>query len=186
MNTLNNDTTFSIINFLDNKSIYNLSITDKNHAKLIKNNEKIILRNIIIKNWGYEIYKLIKKTNTNMKELTIKRNMKNYYKILDLFYKEVLQNNLNVTTKLFVEIYDVVYMFSNWYTEYKDSLFNHRIVCIKKYTNNKIDENDKKVNNVINSTRYLNKYCITYQREVYDVLSNKKIIELINLYPKQR
>ena len=192
MYTLNQDTTFCVINFLDNKSIYNLSIIDKNNSQLIKNNEKIIIRNILIKKWGYQIYKLIDSSDLNIKDLTTK-NMENHCTILDLFYYNVIKKNLVIKTKLFVEIYDLVYNYVNRYPSFKDCLFKHRIISIKKYCSdiNSIKDNDKKINNIINCTRYLNQYYINYRMDndderIFEVLSNEDVINLVNLYPTQR
>lgn len=180
MNTLNKDTTFSIINFLDNKSIFNLSCTNKINSKFISNTSNIIIRNSIIDKWSYYIYDIIMKNDKkNIKKYT-KVNMKNFFNIINFFYIEVL-NTKNIKTNIFVEIYDIIYNFCNLYPYKKDELFNQRIIFIKKNFKDYINYDHKKVNNIINVSRYLNKY-VSYQYEDYDFLTNNDIIDILNLY----
>lgn len=181
MNTLNIDTMFSIINFLDNNSISNLKKTNNTNFNIIKYNKNIIIRNKLVNLWGYDIYNLIK-DEINIEDYFKNNNLDVNLKILDIFYNKVLTKNLNISTNLFIEIYDISYKISNdnFYNHLRDVIFFHRIKCIQKYMKQPFSYNDNKIIRILNATRYFNRYCFFLGDNNYVYISNEDIIDMIN------
>lgn len=183
MNTINKDTLYSISLFLDNKTMHNISLVNKYNNKIINNNQYVYFRNKIIDIWGEKICKnLIPKKD--MKKFLI-YNKDTFIKILDIFYKKMIckKERRLINTFLFMEIYDHVYYFTNINVYNRKIFFYHRGNSIRQlYNNSEIDYNDEFVNHIINTTKYLDRFCTFIENHIFtsEAISNKTIIKYIN------
>lgn len=180
MKSINKDSFYSIIIFLNNNELKNVSYINKFSNKIIKDNQKIILKNKIIENWGKSIYDMLPFDYKIDK--IIKYNIKSVYNILDLFYNSIL-NGYPSNSRLLISIYDIIYTFTNEGDHNRADLFSHRnksIIKILKSKNiSKIENDDKNINFIINSTRYFNRFCYFLNNTSIE-LSNKEFIKMLN------
>lgn len=181
MNSINKDSLYSILIFLNNKELKNMSYVNKFSNNIIKNNKKLILKNKIIKNWGYSVYQII--PNDYNIDKIIKCTPKSLLKILELYYISVLNDKCDIDYKLFITIYDMTYSFINKFDFYRERLFFHRNESIKNILNDKkiynIKNDDKKINFIINSTSYFNRFCY-FLNDKPLIMGNKEIIDMLN------
>lgn len=177
MNQINHDDLYSILLFLDSKDLVNISLTNKFTNDIVRNSKKIILRNHLIKLWGVNIYnKLIPAEKADM---FTNYNMKTFILILELFYKQILTGNLNITSNILIEIYDNTYIFANKHSFNREKLFNHRINYIQTLLDKKVKKDNKEINFIINATSYLNRFCYFFNTRSI-CISSEKIIDIIN------
>lgn len=176
MQTINKDNLFSILEFLDVKSLINISKTNKFINKEVKNNKKMILKTKVSQLWGKNICNLI--PNEEIDKF-LNYNIKSFLMILEFFYKAVI-NGIKTNSLLLIEIYDHIYMFTNSHENTRKTLFYHRNRMIRKYINcDFISKNDKRIIFILNSTAYLNRFCFFLDGRTLSV-SHKTILEMIN------
>lgn len=177
MQNINQDNLFSILEFLDIKTLINLSNTNKFIQKEVKNNKKLILKRKISKTWGVNICNLI--PNKYIDRVT-RYNNKNFFLILEFFYKAVIIDGIKLDSLLLIEIYDHIYNFSNSYDFLREKLFYHRNNMIRKFVNYKnISQDDKRIIFIINSTAYLNRFCFFLDGNSLSV-THERIFQMIN------
>lgn len=182
MQDINKDNLFSILTFLDLRSLLNISKTNKYINHQVKTNKKLILKNKVSNIWGSNVVDYII-PDKDIEKFT-KYNMKTFLNILELFYYNVLVKNLKVNSYLLIEIYDNVYTFTNKYDNNRGVLFNHRtsiIRDIKKNENIIINENNKNFISICNATAYLNRY--VYFLNYATCVTIKKLCEIIEENP---
>ena len=176
MQNINQDNLFSILEFLDIKTLIKLSKTNKFINKEIKNNKKLLLKSKISKVWGTNICDIIP---ANKIDKVIKYNRKNFFIILELFYNGILNNNFETSSHLLIEIYHHIYIFINLNDSNREKFFKHRTNIIKKISNNKQIKNNKKISYILNATGYLNRFCYFLNGNSFD-FTHDKIIDIIN------
>ena len=177
MNTINKDSLFSIISYLNVKDFKNVARVNKFSNSVVKKNKKLIFKNKVIENWGNNIFNIL--PHDKIENFT-KFNLDTFSIILDIFYHKVLVDNIFTSSHLLIEIYDNSYIFCNTDEYNREYLFNKRTKSIRRILKNKyISYDDKKVIFILNSTSYLNRFCNFLDHHQLGI-SIPKIIDIIN------
>tara|TARA_B110001454_G_C12698856_1_gene425691 strand:- start:20 stop:574 length:555 start_codon:yes stop_codon:yes gene_type:complete len=175
MNNISKDC-FSII--LQNLKCQDIDIL-KCSNKQISNDCKelsIIYKNTKIQEiWGKEIFKIIYNTiNLNKKEnyeiFLKKNNLNTIKKVLELFYYDIIFNDSILTSRKFIEIYNIYFNYCVKTGSIRDALYNHRNECISKMLKKEeICMENKSLKKIFNVSIYINRYHIILGRRIrYD------------------
>lgn len=176
MESINKDNLFSILQFLDFKTLVSISKTNKFIHKEFKNNKKLILRTKVSEIWGTNVCDFIPNDKIDR---FLKYNINTFFNLLELFYKEVI-NGSKTSSLLLIEIYDHIYNFTNSYDFIREKIFHHRTRTIQKLVNyKKVSNKDKRIIFILNSTAYLNRFCFFLDGTSLTI-SHNRIFELIN------
>jgi len=188
MNTINKDTGFLVIDYLDNVSIKNIISTNKfcNNLTSNKNIMKVINRNNIIRIWGLNIYNNFLKNKSDLEKYE-NINVNNFLNIMEIFYIKMINQEINFNVNLFIEVYNICYYMSN-HLEYqyeKKKFFYHRLNIIKKCVKKTVTYDDIIINKILNVTNYFQRYCYINMdnfifNSVNNTLTNNQVIDMIN------
>lgn len=180
MNSINKDDLYSILVFLNVNELKQVSKVNSYMKKVVNTNKKLILKSYIISIWGLQIYNMLPQKDI---EIFLNYNLNNLMRILEIFYKKIIIDKINIKCKLMIEIYDVVYTICNCNDINREIIFDHRTKTIKNIIGDKIiKKDDKYINFIINSTSYLNRFCYFLNNSMMLHIKNEKIIDIINNY----
>jgi|TARA_B100001971_G_scaffold154481_1_gene143811 hypothetical protein len=164
MNNISTDCFSIILQNLKCQDIDNLKCS----SKQINNDCKelsIIYKNTKIQEiWGKEIFKIIyNTTNLHQKEnyeIFLNNNKLNTIKkVLELFYYDIIFNDSTLTSRKFIEIYNIFFNHSVKINSFKDFLYEHRSECLlKMLKKEEIHMENESLKKIFNVSTYINRY----------------------------
>ena len=164
MNNISKDTFSVILQNLQCNDIDHLQLVNKQIHKDSRSLSMIYRKNKIKEIWGLEIFKIIydgsnlhnKKT---YKSFLNKNETKTIEKVLEMFYKDFIFNDSNLTTRKFIEIYSLYFNQCINDQNNKDKLFQHRKECIlKMFKKEDITTENKTIKLLFGVSSYINRY----------------------------
>jgi hypothetical protein len=164
MNNISKDTFSVILQNLQCNDIDHLQLVNKQIHKDSRSLSMIYRKNKIKEIWGLEIFKIIydgsnlhnKKT---YKSFLNKNETKTIEKVLEMFYKDFIFNDSNLTTRKFIEIYSLYFNQCINDQNNKDKLFQHRKKCIlKMFKKEDITTENKTIKLLFGVSSYINRY----------------------------